>query len=126
MRVFYREAGPADAPVILAAEDEEAAAVEEAEADLSPKTSKCSMQPPSRVPCKPSWKRWALPIRDGATTVTRMIGRPTKKMQKVIARNMIVMVREINARFPDGKQHVTCYTCHQGSTTPLTEPPAKQ
>jgi hypothetical protein len=55
-----------------------------------------------------------------------MIGRPTKKMQKVIARNMIVMVREINARFPDGKQHVTCYTCHQGSTTPLTEPPAKQ
>jgi len=31
-----------------------------------------------------------------------------EKMQKVIARNMIMMVREINARFPDGKQHVTC------------------
>lgn len=45
-----------------------------------------------------------------------------EKMQKVIARNMIIMVREINARFPDGKQHVTCYTCHRGSTTPATAP----
>jgi hypothetical protein len=44
------------------------------------------------------------------------------KMQKVTARNMITMVREINARFPDGKQHVTCYTCHRGSTTPATAP----
>jgi len=45
-----------------------------------------------------------------------------EKMQKVIARNMIVMVREINARFPNGTQHVTCYTCHRGSTTPATAP----
>ena len=45
-----------------------------------------------------------------------------EKMQKVIARDMIAMVREINARFPDGKQHVTCYTCHRGSTTPATAP----
>lgn len=46
-----------------------------------------------------------------------------EKMQKLIARNMIIMVREINARFPDGKQqHVTCYTCHRGSTTPAMAP----
>jgi Photosynthetic reaction centre cytochrome C subunit len=32
------------------------------------------------------------------------------------------MVREINARFPDGKQHVTCFTCHRGSIVPATEP----
>ena len=43
-----------------------------------------------------------------------------EKMQKLTARNMIIMVREINARFPDGKQHVTCYTCHRGSPTPAT------
>jgi hypothetical protein len=45
-----------------------------------------------------------------------------EKMQKLTAREMIKMVREINARFPDGKQHVTCYTCHRGSTTPATAP----
>src|SRR5579884_2611973 len=38
------------------------------------------------------------------------------KMEKVIARNMISMVKEINSKFPDGKEHVTCYTCHRGST----------
>ena len=45
-----------------------------------------------------------------------------EKMQKVIARNMIIMVRDLNARWGDGKQHVTCFTCHRGSTTPLTAP----
>jgi photosynthetic reaction center cytochrome c subunit len=45
-----------------------------------------------------------------------------EKMQKLIARNMIVMVREINARFTDGKQHVNCYTCHRGSPIPATAP----
>jgi hypothetical protein len=39
-----------------------------------------------------------------------------------IARNMILMVRELNRRFPDGKQHVTCYTCHRGSPTPAMAP----
>ena len=45
-----------------------------------------------------------------------------EKMEKLTARNMILMVREINARFEDGKQHVTCYTCHRGSTTPVLAP----
>lgn len=42
------------------------------------------------------------------------------KKEKDIARTMIVMTREINAKFPDGKTHVTCYTCHRGATEPLT------
>lgn len=45
------------------------------------------------------------------------------KMQKVIARSMISMVKEINGKFPDGKEHVTCYTCHRGAEMPLTAPP---
>lgn len=46
-----------------------------------------------------------------------------EKRPKVIARRMITMVRAINGTFPDGQQHVNCYTCHRGSTTPLMEPP---
>src|SRR4051794_40954329 len=34
--------------------------------------------------------------------------------KKNIARKMIVMTQEINARFPDSKEHVTCFTCHRG------------
>jgi hypothetical protein len=45
------------------------------------------------------------------------------KPQKVTARRMIIMMRAINGTFGDGKQHVTCFTCHRGSTTPLSEPP---
>ena len=42
---------------------------------------------------------------------------------KVIARHMITMTKEINAKFPDGKEHVTCYTCHRGSHEPAMAPP---
>lgn len=42
---------------------------------------------------------------------------------KVIARNMIKMTKEINAKFPDGKEHVTCYTCHRGTHEPAMAPP---
>lgn len=45
-----------------------------------------------------------------------------EKEQKVTARKMISMVRELNARFQDGKPHVTCWTCHRGSTTPPMAP----
>ena len=44
------------------------------------------------------------------------------KMEKVMARMMISMVKDINAKFPDGKEHVTCYTCHRGDTMPKTAP----
>jgi photosynthetic reaction center cytochrome c subunit len=46
------------------------------------------------------------------------------KQQKLTARKMIVMTKEINAKFEDGKAHVTCYTCHRGTTEPLTAPAA--
>ncbi len=45
-----------------------------------------------------------------------------EKRPKQVARRMITMMRAINGTFPDGQQHVTCYTCHRGNTTPLTEP----
>jgi hypothetical protein len=45
--------------------------------------------------------------------------------KKEIARTMIKMVNEINAKFPDGKEHVTCYTCHNGKEHPLTAPVAQ-
>jgi len=41
---------------------------------------------------------------------------------KDIARKMIVMAQQINTNFPDGKMHVTCYTCHRGETEPKTHP----
>jgi photosynthetic reaction center cytochrome c subunit len=45
--------------------------------------------------------------------------------KKLVARNMMEMVNHINAQFPDGKVHVSCYTCHRGKTTPdLAPPPA--
>jgi hypothetical protein len=40
------------------------------------------------------------------------------KPTKVKARMMLEMVRDINAKFGDGKVHVTCWTCHLGSTQP--------
>jgi hypothetical protein len=46
--------------------------------------------------------------------------------KKITARHMIQMVGEINAKFPDGKAHVSCYTCHRGATVPLMSPPPAQ
>lgn len=43
-------------------------------------------------------------------------------MKKEVARNMILMTRDINAKFNDGKTHVTCYTCHRGAIEPATSP----
>ena len=43
--------------------------------------------------------------------------------KKLIARKMMEMVNQINANFPDGKAHVSCYTCHRGATMPLMTPP---
>ncbi|MEP7310212.1 MAG: c-type cytochrome [Acidobacteriota bacterium] len=58
--------------------------------------------------------------------------------KKLIARSMIGMMQEINTTLfpgenvdvvltassvpPQGTHYVTCYTCHRGSRTPLTEP----
>ena len=45
--------------------------------------------------------------------------------KKEIARHMITMAMDINKNFPDGKMHVTCYTCHRGEAEPKTAPEAK-
>jgi hypothetical protein len=48
--------------------------------------------------------------------------------KKGIARMMMTMVHDINAKFPaDAKVHVTCYTCHRGAVLPLeaAAPPAQ-
>lgn len=45
--------------------------------------------------------------------------------KKSVARNMLRIAADINAGFPDGKVHVTCYTCHRGAAKPLTEAPAE-
>ena len=45
--------------------------------------------------------------------------------KKEIGRHMIAMAQEINGKFPDGKMHVTCYTCHRGETEPKTAPEPK-
>ena len=46
--------------------------------------------------------------------------------KKEVGRMMISMTREINAKFPDGQQHVRCFTCHRGTNIPATEPPPAQ
>ncbi len=43
--------------------------------------------------------------------------------KKLVARNMMVLVNDVNAKFPDGKAHVSCYTCHRGKTIPDMMPP---
>jgi photosynthetic reaction center cytochrome c subunit len=47
------------------------------------------------------------------------------KPKKEIARKMIVMVQQVNTNFPDGKMHVSCYTCHRGEAEPKTAPAAQ-
>ena len=42
------------------------------------------------------------------------------KPEKVTARMMITLTKDVNAKFPDGQEHVTCYTCHRGAEKPLT------
>lgn len=42
--------------------------------------------------------------------------------KKQVARMMLTMVKDINGKFPDGKEHVACYTCHRGAEKPLTAP----
>jgi hypothetical protein len=46
------------------------------------------------------------------------------KPPKAKALKMLEMVRDINAKFGDGKTHVTCWTCHRASTTPQVAKPS--
>jgi hypothetical protein len=40
---------------------------------------------------------------------------------KVIARQMIILTKDINAKNFGGAERVTCYTCHHGRTVPETK-----
>lgn len=42
--------------------------------------------------------------------------------KKQTARLMIRLVQKVNTEFPDGKLHISCYTCHRGETQPRTAP----
>ena len=42
---------------------------------------------------------------------------------KVVARNMVSMVQQINTHF-NGSPKVTCYTCHRGESEPKNAPQA--
>lgn len=46
------------------------------------------------------------------------------KPHKKVARQMIVMMNDINKRHKVVKGQVTCYTCHHGSEEPENAPPA--
>ena len=46
--------------------------------------------------------------------------------KKETARMMMKMVGQINMAFGDGKQHVSCFTCHRGAEMPVMTPPAAQ
>ena len=48
-----------------------------------------------------------------------------EKPEKLTARMMFQMVKDLNAKFPDGKAHISCYTCHRGAEMPLLAPPAQ-
>ena len=45
--------------------------------------------------------------------------------KKATARFMIQMVNDINAKMPDAKIKVTCYTCHRGAQEPVSAAPAQ-
>jgi hypothetical protein len=42
--------------------------------------------------------------------------------KKVTARKMLAMVRGVNANTFNGKDAVTCYTCHRGEAMPKSTP----
>src|SRR5215470_10733676 len=48
-----------------------------------------------------------------------------EKQAKQTARQMIAMMQRINAENFGGKLRVTCATCHQGNTAPMSMPPLR-
>jgi hypothetical protein len=44
--------------------------------------------------------------------------------KKLMARNMMRMVDDLNSGPLNGKMQVTCYTCHRGEATPKMDAPA--
>ena len=50
----------------------------------------------------------------------REFATPTPRLQR--ARQMIVMMNAINKQYFGGQPRVTCFTCHQGSDRPVSDP----
>lgn len=49
-----------------------------------------------------------------------------QKDTKQIARKMLKMVDAINTNNFDGRAEVSCYTCHRGSTHPVSQVPPRE
>lgn len=47
-----------------------------------------------------------------------------ENQHKVVARQMLTMVRSVNQTYFNGNERVTCYTCHRGEEHPKTGPDA--
>ena len=43
--------------------------------------------------------------------------------KKAVSRQMILLTRDINAKYFGGSEQVTCYTCHRGAMMPLMKAP---
>ena len=80
-----------------------------------PTISKCSRRRTSKSRCRTLLSRSASAAY--TATILNDLSLDTKP-QKEKARMMLDMVRDINAKFGDGKTHVTCWTCHHASTKP--------
>ncbi len=48
-----------------------------------------------------------------------------EKNEKVVARRMIEMVHDLNAKNFNGEAKVTCFTCHRGESHPKQVPDPK-
>jgi photosynthetic reaction center cytochrome c subunit len=46
-----------------------------------------------------------------------------EKHEKVVARKMIAMTQDINAKNFNGKMEVKCFTCHRGAEHPVSQAP---
>jgi hypothetical protein len=42
---------------------------------------------------------------------------------KGVSRQMIILTRDINAKYFGGSEQVTCFTCHRGAEMPLAKAP---
>lgn len=45
-----------------------------------------------------------------------------EKPNKIIARSMILIVKDVDSKLPEGVAGITCYTCHRGEAVPKREP----
>lgn len=95
---------------------------------------KMSMPEPSNLQVLKGGNAQIIPIMRGFTRALGVecsychVGRnfaSDDNPKKPIARDMIRMAMDINAKNPVVDAKVTCYTCHRGATEPVNAPEAK-